>query len=165
MALVTIYTDGSCRGNGKENSFGGWAAILILGNHRKEIFGSEAPATNNRMELLAAISGLEALTRRCDVVLTTDSEYVRNGICDWITKWKANGWVAGKGSKKHPVVNRDLWERLDAASQCHNISWNWTRGHADDPLNNRCDELAQAASAALRESHGRVPQQLQLAGV
>lgn len=152
MGSVTIYTDGSVRGNGSANSFGGWAAILMFGAHRKEISGSESPATNNRMELMAPIRALEALKRPCDVVLTTDSEYVRNGITDWINKWKANGWISGKGSKKHAVINRDLWERLDAAAQRHNITWNWTRGHCDDALNNRCDELAQAESAALKEA-------------
>lgn len=152
---VVIYTDGSVRGNGSANSFGGWAAILRCGEHVRELVGSEAPATNNTMELMAAIRSLEALNRPCDVVLTTDSEYVKNGITTWIHNWKANNWIAGKGSKKHPVVNRDLWERLEAAVQRHNISWQWTRGHADDELNNRCDELAQAESAALKKASVR----------
>jgi ribonuclease HI len=135
---VVIYTDGGCRPNpGK----GAWAAILVYGDHRRELVGSEMETTNNRMELLAAISALEALKKPCQVSLHTDSEYVRNGITSWIHNWKRNGWK----SKSGPVKNKELWQRLDAAIRRHKVEWVWVKGHADDELNNRCDELCTAA--------------------
>jgi len=135
--VVTIYTDGGCRPN---PGTGAWAAILISGEHRKEIVGGERDTTNNRMEMLAAINALESLKKPCIVQFTTDSEYLRNGITSWIHSWKRNGWK----SKTGPVKNKDLWQRLDQLMGIHEVKWNWTKGHADDPLNNRCDELCTA---------------------
>lgn len=133
---VTIYTDGACKGNPGP---GGWGAILMSGTHRKELHGGERVTTNNRMELMAAISALEALTKPCRVDLHTDSQYVRKGITEWIHGWKSRGW---KTADKSPVKNADLWQKLDAARQRHEIKWHWVKGHAGDPLNERADELA-----------------------
>ena len=133
---VVIYTDGACKGNPGP---GGWGAILMSGTHRKELHGGEPLTTNNRMELTAAIMALEALNRPCRVELHTDSQYVRQGITEWISGWKARGWrTAGKA----PVKNDDLWRRLDAARARHDVRWRWVKGHAGDPLNERADELA-----------------------
>ena len=137
---VTIYTDGGCSPNPGP---GGWGAILISGKHRKELKGGEPVTTNNRMELMAAISALEALKRPCDVDLHTDSQYLRQGIMSWIHGWKRNGW---KTSSKKPVVNQDLWSELDALTAQHEITWTWTKGHANHQDNNRCDELANRAA-------------------
>lgn len=145
MKSVQLFTDGACSGNPGP---GGWACVLLFGEHRKELYGSEPETTNNRMELMAAIQGLSILKERCHVKITTDSEYVKNGITNWIKGWKAKGWV--KADKK-PVVNRDLWERLDALNSHHDTEWFWTKGHADHPENNRCDELA--TRAAKEQSH------------
>ena len=139
---VIIYTDGGCKGNPGP---GGWGAILSFGDARKELSGGEAMTTNNRMELTAAIAALESLKRPCTVELHTDSQYLRNGITLWIQGWKAKGW---KTASKEPVKNVDLWMRLDAAVQAHEISWHWVKGHAGNELNERADQLATAAMQA-----------------
>ncbi len=136
---VVIYTDGGCSGNPGP---GGWGAVLKFRGREKELKGGEPLTTNNRMELLAAISALEALKRPCRVELHTDSQYLRNGITEWIGKWKANGW---KTSQNKPVKNADLWQRLDAARQRHQVTWAWVKGHAGDEGNERADKLAQSA--------------------
>ena len=136
MSTVTIYTDGACRGNPGP---GGWGAILVVDGHEKEIWGGEAHTTNNRMELTAAIRGLEALKRRCQVAVYTDSQYVRNGIREWLANWKQRGW---KTADKKPVKNRDLWEALDALVGGHDIEWHWVKGHAGHDGNERADRLA-----------------------
>ena len=141
---VTIYTDGACSGNPGP---GGWGAILMFGAHRKELIGGEAHSTNNRMELMAAISALEALTRPCNIDLHTDSEYLRGGITSWIKGWKKNGW---RTADRKPVKNIDLWQRLDTALGGHHIHWHWVKGHAGHPLNERADELAREGLVAAR---------------
>lgn len=138
---VTIYTDGACSGNPGP---GGWGAILISGVHRKEINGGEAHTTNNRMELLAAISALDALRQPSDVDLHTDSEYVRNGISKWIFGWKKKGW---RTADNKPVKNAELWQQLDTARLRHEIRWHWVKGHAGHPENERADELAREGMA------------------
>ncbi len=150
-APVRIITDGACLGNPGP---GGWAAILKAGPHKKELYGSCRHTTNNRMELAAAIEGLRALNRTCEVELTTDSEYLKNGITSWIKGWKRNGWMT---SQKRPVVNRDLWTALDTLAQQHTIQWRWTKGHADDEENNRADELASTAARDQISSPGWKP--------
>jgi ribonuclease HI len=142
---IIAYTDGACSGNPGP---GGWGAILISGDHRKEINGGEAVSTNNRMELMAAIGALEALKKPSDVELTTDSVYLRDGITKWIHGWKRNGW---KTASKDPVKNVELWQRLDAAQARHKVSWHWVKGHAGHPENERADELAREAIAAMRK--------------
>jgi ribonuclease HI len=134
---VTVYTDGACSGNPGP---GGWGAVLISGPHRKEICGGEPATTNNRMELAAAIAALDALKKPSRVDLHSDSEYLRNGISMWIETWKRNGW---RTSAKQPVKNVELWERLDAARQRHEVHWHWVRGHAGHLENERADELAR----------------------
>ena len=134
---VTVYTDGACSGNPGP---GGWGAVLISGPHRKEICGGEPQTTNNRMELAAAIAALDALKRPSRVDLHSDSEYLRNGISMWIESWKRNGW---RTSAKQPVKNVELWQRLDAARQRHEVNWHWVRGHAGHTENERADELAR----------------------
>jgi ribonuclease HI len=134
---VTIYTDGACSGNPGP---GGWGVILMSGAHRKELSGGEAATTNNRMELLAAISALEALKKPSRIDIHTDSEYVRNGISAWIHGWKRNGW---RTAAKQPVKNAELWQRLDAAQAQHEVRWHWVKGHAGHPENERADELAR----------------------
>jgi len=146
LKRVRVITDGACKGNPGR---GGWAAILEFGAHRKELWGSEPHTTNNRMELTAAVRGLEALREGCAVEIVTDSEYVKNGITQWIRKWKANGWLT---STKKPVVNRDLWEALDQQVARHQTQWTWTKGHASHEENNRADELA--SDAASRQTSG-----------
>lgn len=141
---VEIWTDGACSGNPGP---GGWGAVLRFGAAEKELSGGEPETTNNRMELLAAISALEALTRPCQVDLTTDSQYVRKGITEWLAGWKAKGW---KTAAKQPVKNQDLWQRLDALNAKHDVSWHWVKGHAGHPENERCDELARAQIAHQR---------------
>jgi ribonuclease HI len=135
---VVVYTDGGCTPNPGP---GGWGAILISGKHRKELCGGEAAATNNRMELLAAISALEALKKPSRVDLHTDSQYVRNGIHTWIHNWKKKGWRTAEGK---PVKNVDLWQRLDQARLRHEMHWHWVKGHAGHAENERADELARA---------------------
>ena len=134
---VVIFTDGACSGNPGP---GGWGAILTSGAHRKELSGGEAHTTNNRMELLAAISALEALKGPSNVELHTDSIYLRDGISKWIHGWKRNGW---KTADKKPVKNAELWQRLDAAQGRHKIDWRWVKGHAGHTENERADELAR----------------------
>lgn len=137
--LVTIYTDGGCKGNPGP---GGWGVVLLAGRHRRELSGAEPQTTNNRMELRAAIEGLRALNRRCRVTLVTDSEYVKNGITTWINGWQRNGW---KTKDKQPVKNAELWHELLAQTARHEMHWRWTKGHANDAENNRCDALANEA--------------------
>ena len=141
---VIIHTDGACSGNPGP---GGYGAILQWGEHTREIKGGEPHTTNNRMELMAAITALETLKRPCTVDIHTDSQYLRNGIMTWINGWKRNGW---KTSDKKPVKNVDLWQRLDAALTNHIVHWHWVRGHAGHDLNERADELAREAIAELR---------------
>ncbi len=136
---VYIFTDGGCRGN---PGIGGWGALLRYGNSEKELFGSEKDTTNNRMELMAAIQALEALKRPCEIELTTDSQYVRRGISEWMADWKKRGW---KTAAKKPVKNKDLWQRLDEAANKHQINWHWVKGHSGHEGNERADELANRA--------------------
>jgi ribonuclease HI len=145
---VAIWTDGACSGNPGP---GGWGAILRYAGTEKELSGGEAPTTNNRMELMAAISALEALKRPCTVDLHTDSEYLRNGVMKWLAGWKRNGW---RTADKKPVKNIDLWERLDAALGRHEIRWHWVKGHAGDEMNERADELARAGMAPYKRARG-----------
>ena len=146
MKTVEVFTDGGCRGNPGP---GGWGAVLRFGSHERELRGSEENTTNNRMELLAAISALEAMTEPCVVILTTDSTYVKDGITRWIPNWKANGW---KTAAKKPVKNKDLWERLDAECLRHQVDWRWVKGHAGHPENERADGLANLAMDELGAS-------------
>ena len=141
--LVEIYTDGACSPNPGN---GGWGAILIMGEHRRELSGAETETTNNRMELQAAIEGLNALSRPMSVELHTDSKYVMDGVTAWMPKWRLNGW---KTAAKKPVANQDLWQQLDEALARHNVNWHWVKGHSGDPLNERCDDLARAAAMGL----------------
>lgn len=136
LADVAAFTDGACRGNPGP---GGWGVVLRYGDTEKELFGGEENTTNNRMELMAAIKAIEALNRSCSISLTTDSEYVKNGITQWIVKWKKNGW---KTASRKPVKNVDLWQRLDAAIKDHEVSWHWVKGHAGHPENEWADQLA-----------------------
>ncbi len=136
MDEVVIYTDGACKGNPGP---GGWGAWLRSGTHEKELFGGEADTTNNRMEMTAVIEALASLKRRCTVALYTDSAYVRNGITSWIHGWKARGWTT---ADRKPVKNVDLWQRLDALRQQHDVQWHWVKGHSGDPGNERADQLA-----------------------
>jgi ribonuclease HI len=138
---VTLFTDGACSGNPGP---GGWGAILIWGAHKKLLSGGEPETTNNRMELMAAIMGLEALTRGCAVDLHTDSQYLRNGITAWIHGWKRNGW---RTADRKPVKNEDLWRRLDAALERHDVTFHWVRGHAGNELNEEADLLARQGMA------------------
>ena len=145
MTPVLIYTDGACSGNPGP---GGWGAVLLSGGHERELSGGEPQTTNNRMELMAAIMALEALKRPCKVDLYTDSQYVRQGITEWLPGWKARGW---KTADKKPVKNDDLWRRLDEARARHEVGWHWVKGHAGHPLNERADGLARGAIQALRK--------------
>ena len=141
---VVIHTDGACSGNPGP---GGWGAILSFGDRSKELMGGEPHTTNNRMELMAAISALEALKRPCSVDLHTDSQYLRNGIMSWINNWKRNGW---RTADKKPVKNVDLWKRLDEALQPHDVKWHWVKGHAGHAMNERADQLARDGLIAAR---------------
>jgi ribonuclease HI len=136
MEKVDIFTDGACKGNPGR---GGWGALLVAGDHVKEIYGGEVNTTNNRMELKAVIEALGALKRPCEVVVHTDSQYVQKGISEWIHGWKARGW---KTAAREPVKNVDLWQALDAAQAQHRIQWRWVRGHAGHDGNERADQLA-----------------------
>jgi ribonuclease HI len=138
LSRVEIWTDGACSGNPGP---GGWGAILRSGERVKELSGGEPMTTNNRMELMAAISALEALKRPCGVDLHTDSQYLKGGVTGWIHGWKRNGW---RTADKKPVKNEDLWRRLDEATARHEIEWLWVKGHAGDEMNERADELARA---------------------
>ena len=140
---VTVYTDGGCEPN---PGTGGWGAVLAYNGHYKELSGGEPETTNNRMELTAALEALKALKRRCEVLLYTDSEYLRRGITEWLPAWKRRGWKRKTGS----VKNLDLWRELDLLVQKHDVEWRWVRGHSGDPLNERCDELANEAIARLK---------------
>ncbi|WP_420548306.1 ribonuclease HI [Curvivirga sp.] len=145
---VEIFTDGACSGNPGP---GGWGTIMRWKGTEKELSGGELDTTNNRMELMAAIQGLETLKRPMQVVLTTDSTYVKDGITKWIINWKKNGW---KTAAKKPVKNADLWQRLDEAVSIHDVKWKWVKGHAGHIENERCDELArQAANKILLDAN------------
>ena len=138
MKTVSIWTDGACSGNPGP---GGWGALLRFGEHEKELSGGEFETTNNRMELLAAIEALNALTQPCVVELYTDSQYVKGGMTGWIEGWKKNGW---RTSAKKPVKNAELWQALDEAVSRHTVNWHWVKGHAGHPENERADELARS---------------------
>jgi len=140
--MIEIYTDGACLGNPGP---GGWGVLIIEGNERREHNGGEADTTNNRMELMAAIRALEETSGAPQVILYTDSQYVKNGINSWIHGWKRNGW---KTASRKPVKNKDLWEALDAQITGRDIEWRWVKGHAGDPGNERADELASSAAQA-----------------
>jgi len=149
MKEITIHTDGGCEGNPGP---GGWAAVLNCDGRVKEIGGGEPATTNNRMELQAAISALEALTQQCKIEFFTDSEYLRNGITKWVAGWKAKGWLS---SQKKPVKNEDLWRRLDMLAAKHTVRWSWVRGHSGHPVNERCDEIAQGEIAKVKKQFSR----------
>ena len=134
--LVEVFTDGACKGNPGP---GGWGALLRFGGHERELFGGEARTTNNRMELMAVIRALEALKRPVEVRVTTDSQYVRQGVTQWLARWKRNGWLT---ADRRPVKNKDLWERLDRAASAHRVRWHWVKGHAGHTENERADALA-----------------------
>jgi ribonuclease HI len=139
VTTVTIYTDGACRGNPGP---GGWGAVLLAGDHEKDLKGSERETTNNRMELTAAIRALAALHRACTVELYTDSEYVRRGITEWVPQWKLRDW---KTVDRKPVKNIDLWQALEQEIVRHRVDWHWVKGHAGNPGNERADRLANEA--------------------
>lgn len=147
-ATVEIFTDGACRRNPGP---GGWAALLYCGDVQKSVSGAEANTTNNRMELTAAIEGLAALKRPSRVTLTTDSQYVRQGITQWIQNWKRRGW---RRADKKPVLNQDLWQRLDELNNRHDVSWRWVKGHSGHPENEAADRAANAAIDALLSNGG-----------
>lgn len=134
--MIKIFTDGACRGNPGP---GGWGALLRSGEHEKELWGGESHTTNNRMEMTAVIKSLEALKKPSDVILTTDSQYVRKGITEWIQGWKRRGW---KTASKQPVKNVDLWKEIDALAEKHTVEWRWVKGHSGHAENERVDELA-----------------------
>lgn len=136
MTEVEMYTDGACRGNPGP---GGWGVVLMSGGKLRELCGGELNTTNNRMELTAAINGLDTLSRRCDVVLYTDSEYVRRGITEWLVNWKKRGW---KTASRKAVKNEDLWRQLDALNETQDVTWRWVKGHAGNPGNEHADLLA-----------------------
>ncbi|WP_371193140.1 ribonuclease HI [Glaciecola sp. SC05] len=140
MKKVTLYTDGSCLGNPGP---GGYGALLIFGDHRKTLSGGFKHTTNNRMELLAPIEALNALSQACEVNIYTDSQYVKNGINQWINNWKRNNWLT---SAKKPVKNVDLWKRLDEACTRHKLQWHWVKGHSGQPENELVDDLAREAA-------------------
>ena len=139
MDKVIIYTDGACRGNPGP---GGWGAILNCKGQEKELFGGEANTTNNRKELLAAIKALETLRRPCQITLSTDSQYLRKGITEWLAQWKRRNWHT---ANKKPVKNVDLWQRLEQAAATHEIQWEWVKGHSGHPGNEHADQLANRA--------------------
>lgn len=143
---VEIWTDGACKGNpGK----GGWGVLLRYNHHEKVLYGGELDTTNNRMELTAVIEALRALTKPCEVILHTDSQYVQKGMTEWLASWKARGW---RTASRQPVKNADLWQILDELTRQHSIDWRWVRGHDGDPGNERADELANMGVASVTES-------------
>lgn len=137
MYKITIYTDGACSGN---PGVGGWGAILIYKDNKKELYGGNLHTTNNKMELTAVIEALKSLKKECEIDLYTDSKYVKDGITEWLYNWKKNNW---KNSQKKDVLNKELWQELDSLQENHKINWYWVKGHADNELNNRADELAR----------------------
>lgn len=141
---VELFTDGACKGNPGP---GGWGALLRMGTREKELSGAENPTTNNRMELMAAIKGLECLTRPCRVTLSTDSMYVKDGITKWVHNWRRNGW---RTADRKPVKNAELWQALCSAVEPHQIEWKWVKGHAGHAENERVDQLACAAAESVR---------------
>ena len=141
---IEVHTDGACLGNPGP---GGWGALLRWREVERELSGGEPDTTNNRMELMAAIAALEALREPCDVILTTDSQYVRQGILDWLANWIRRGWKTAGGD---PVKNRDLWERLQAAAAPHAVDWRWVKGHSGHPENERVDQLARTAAEGFK---------------
>lgn len=145
MKQIKLYTDGACSGNPGP---GGWGAVLLYGDHEKEISGAVADTTNNRMEMLAVIEGLRALKDKCEVTIFTDSTYVMKGMTEWLSGWKANGW---KTAAKKPVKNQDLWLELEAELAKHAVTWQWVKGHAGDEYNERADKLAYNESQLLKE--------------
>ena len=145
LNIVHIFTDGACKGN---PGSGGWGAILKYGDHEKELNGYSPDTTNNIMELTAVIEALKSLTRPCKIILTTDSNYVKNGITEWIHGWKKKGW---KTANKKPVKNKEYWQQLDVEVQRHTIDWKWVKGHSGHPENERADELANEAVEANSE--------------
>lgn len=144
-----MFTDGACRGNPGP---GGWGVLLRYGGTQKELWGGEPDTTNNRMELMAAIKGLEALSRRCEVILTTDSQYVKNGITRWIDNWKRKGW---KTASRQPVKNVDLWQRLDELVGQHDVTWHWVKGHSGHSENEIADQLANRGIDELEAREAR----------
>jgi ribonuclease HI len=144
LPLVEMFTDGACKGNPGR---GGWGVVLRTGEHEKELWGAEPHTTNNRMELMAAIQGLKALKRPCRVQLSTDSRYVMDGLTKWIHGWRKNGW---KTADKKPVKNAELWQELLAAAAPHRVEWQWVKGHAGHPENERADRLASEAAVGER---------------
>ncbi len=142
--MIEIWTDGACSGNPGP---GGWGALLVYGDHRKELFGGQAETTNNQMELRAAIEALNALKSASKVTLHTDSTYVKDGLTKWIHGWKKNGW---KTAAKKPVKNKELWQSLEVACQRHDMTWKWVKGHNGDPGNERADELARLGTEEAR---------------
>ena len=155
LKRVTIHTDGGCEGNPGP---GGWAAVLEAGERRKEISGGAIATTNNRMEMQAAIAALEALKQPCEVEFFTDSQYLREGVTNWLATWKLRGW---KTVGKQPVKNEDLWRALDTTVARHRIRWHWLKGHAGHAVNERCDQLAAAEIARIKREH--TPAQLRAA--
>lgn len=143
-SVVEIFTDGACKGNPGP---GGWGVLLRYGKKEKELYGGERETTNNRMELMAAIEGLKALTRPCSVVLTTDSQYVRKGITEWLPGWKRKNWKTASGQ---PVKNQDLWQLLDEQNSRHTIDWRWIKGHAGHRENEIADQLACRGAVAFQ---------------
>lgn len=147
--LVEVYTDGACKGNPGP---GGWGALLRYGEHEKELHGGEEQTTNNRMELMAVIQALETLKRPSPVRITTDSQYVKRGVTEWMSRWKRNGWLT---AERKAVKNRDLWERLDRALARHQVQWHWVRGHAGHAENERADRLANRGIPSSGGGRGR----------
>lgn len=141
--VVTIYTDGACKGNPGR---GGWGVLMMCGGKKQELCGGEKDTTNNRMEMMAAIKALESLNRPCKVALYTDSTYLRKGVLEWMQNWKKNGW---KTAARKPVKNVDLWQRLDDVIKGHEIDWHWVKGHSGDPGNERADELANKGTESI----------------